>query len=87
MVVLYVFLGLIQYLCYLFGILIVVRSVMSWFAPKPTNVLVIYLHRVTEPLLSPLRRVLPRTGVIDFSPLAAILLLYLLIWILGLVLR
>ena len=87
MTVLDVFLGLIQFLCYLFAVLIVVRSVVSWFSPRPTNVLVVYLHRVTEPLLSPLRRVLPRTGMVDFSPLAAILLLYLVIWILGLVLR
>lgn len=83
MAILYIFLDLIRYLCYVFGILIVMRAVISWFALRPTNVLVIYLNRVTEPLLSPLRRVVPRTGVVDLSPLAAILLLYLLSWILG----
>lgn len=84
MEILYRFVDLIRFLCCVFGILIVVRAVMSWFSLRPTNVLVIYLHRVTEPLLSPLRRIVPRTGIVDLSPLAAMLLLYLLFWILGL---
>lgn len=34
-----------------------------------------FLFRITEPLLAPIRRILPRTGVIDLSPLILILLL------------
>jgi len=35
------------------------------------------LFRITEPILSPLRRIIPRFGVLDFSPLVAIILLQL----------
>ena len=34
-----------------------------------------FLHRVTEPLLRPIRNVLPNFGSVDLSPLVAILLL------------
>ena len=73
------FVRFIQFLCYLFSFLIIARAVLSWFSPRPTNMLAIYLYRVTEPLLAPLRRVIPKTGMIDFSPMLAILLLYLII--------
>lgn len=33
------------------------------------------LYRVTEPIIDPIRRVLPQGGMIDLSPLAAILVL------------
>lgn len=71
------FLGFIQFLCYLLTILIIGRAVLSWFSPRPANILSIYLYRVTEPFLVPLRRIMPRTGMVDFSPLLAILLLQL----------
>lgn len=38
--------------------------------------------RITEPLLAPIRRVLPTFGMLDFSPMAALLLL----WVIRLVL-
>ncbi|MBI4336447.1 MAG: YggT family protein [Chloroflexi bacterium] len=56
---------------------ILVRSIMSWF-PGMQNTPVFHLvYQVTEPMLAPLRRILPRTGLIDLSPLVAILLLLL----------
>lgn len=76
MALLHGFLEFIRFLCYLFSALIIVRSILSWLSLKPTNILVIYLYRVTEPLLSPLRRIVPRAGMIDLSPVLAILLLY-----------
>jgi len=36
---------------------------------------VIFLHDITEPILSPLRQFLPRLGMLDLSPLLAIILL------------
>lgn len=35
-----------------------------------------FLHRITEPALAPIRRVLPQLGNIDVSPLVLILILY-----------
>lgn len=52
------------------------RSLMSWFPISQDNEVARFLYRVTEPLLDPVRRVLPRTGMIDFSGLVVILLLY-----------
>jgi YggT family protein len=76
MTVLDFFISFFSFLCYLIIIIIIARSVLSWFSPRPTNVVAIYLYKVTEPLLMPLRRILPRTGMVDFSPLIALLILY-----------
>jgi len=35
----------------------------------------IFLHDITEPILSPLRQFLPRLGMLDLSPILAIILL------------
>ena len=61
----------------LLSILILLRVVVSWYSPRPTNKLVVILHRVTEPLLAPLRRIIPRVGMLDFTPLVAIILIQL----------
>ena len=50
------------------AILIILRVVVSWYSPRPTNILVRILHRLTEPLLAPLRRIIPRVGPLDFFP-------------------
>jgi YggT family protein len=54
---------------------IIFRAILSWFSPSPTNMLVVIVYRVTEPLLAPLRRIIPRAGMFDFTPLVAIILL------------
>jgi len=54
---------------------IFVRAILSWFIHDPRNPLVELLDQITEPILSPLRRVVPRLGMIDITPLVAIILL------------
>jgi len=76
------FLSFIRILCELLTIAIILRAILSWFAPSSTNRLVIILNRVTEPILAPLRRIIPRAGMIDFTPLVAIILLQLIIYLL-----
>ncbi len=58
--------------------LIIIRALLSWVNPDPYNPVVNFLNRVTEPVLAPLRRVLPLgTGYgIDLSPLIAIFAIY-----------
>lgn len=51
------------------------RVLMSWIDPTFSNPLGRFLYGATEPILAPIRRVLPRTGMIDFSPLVVLLLL------------
>ena len=51
------------------------RAILSWFIRDPRNPLVELLDQITEPILSPLRRVVPRLGPMDITPLVAIILL------------
>ena len=73
---------IIKLLCDVLTIAILLRVVVSWFAPRSTNMLVIILYRVTEPLLAPLRRIIPRVGMFDFTPLVAIILIQLIYYLL-----
>ena len=64
---------------------ILARIILSWFSPQPTNTLAVILYRVTEPLLAPLRRIIPRVGVFDFTPMVAIILLQGIAYLLALI--
>ena len=55
--------------------LIVIASLLSWFQPRAGNPLVRLLHAVVDPVLHPIRAILPAIGGMDFSPLVAILIL------------
>ncbi len=70
---------LIRYLCEVLSLVIIARVIVSWFSPSPTNRLAIILYQVTEPFLVPLRRIIPRVGMFDFSPFVAIILLQLIV--------
>ena len=54
--------------------LILVRALISWVNPDPFNAIVQLLYKTTEPILAPLRRMLPVTAI-DFSPILAFLLI------------
>jgi YggT family protein len=56
-------------------ILIIARVVFSWGQISYRNRVMRFLVNVTEPLLGPLRRMLPPLGWIDISPLVAILII------------
>jgi len=72
----------IRLLCEVLTLAIIFRAILSWFSPRPTNILAVILYRVTEPLLAPLRRIIPRIGMIDFTPMVAIILLQLIKYLL-----
>ena len=52
--------------------LILIRALISWVNPDPFNPLVQFLQRATEPLLEPIRRLLPPLPI-DLSPIIAFL--------------
>ncbi len=60
-------------------ILVVVRSLMSWFPLSPRNQFVQLVNRLTEPLLGPFRRVIPPIGMFDISSIVVIVLLYIML--------
>lgn len=68
------FIELIIYILEIYALLILIRAVLSWFVRDYRNQFYQILIKITEPVLAPLRRVLPRLGV-DLSPLVAIILI------------
>ena len=45
------------------------RILISWINPRFEGPVARFLYETTEPLLSPIRRVLPQSGMMDFSPM------------------
>ena len=57
---------------------IIARALASWFVQDSSNPIVAMLHDITEPIVGPIRRLMPSTGMIDLSPLIALILLQIL---------
>ena len=71
---------LIDILFYVFTLAIVIRAIASWFAIRRDNPLMVILYQVTEPILAPLRRIIPMMGMFDITPIVAIILLQVIRW-------
>jgi len=54
---------------------IVARALLTWFPIDQGSPLYQLLFRVTEPIISPIRSIMPSTGMMDLSPMAAIIVL------------
>ncbi len=56
---------------------ILIRVLLSWVNPDPYNAIVQFLYKVTEPILYPIRKMLPSNWKIgiDLSPVIAVLLI------------
>ena len=52
------------------------RAIISWFPIDQNGPVVRALDAITEPILEPLRRVVPRVGMIDITPMVAIVLIF-----------
>jgi YggT family protein len=68
--------GILLLILQLLVILFIVRAVLSWVRPQPGSA--VYnvastIDRITEPVLAPVRRMLPPMGGIDLSPLVVII--------------
>ena len=66
------FLGL---LATVYTFLILGRVLVSWTNPTGGGGITAFLYQVTEPVLGPVRRLLPPMGGFDWSPMIAIILL------------
>lgn len=62
-------------LCQILSFAIIIRAILSWFNMSPDNPLIQILNTITEPIIQPIRNIMPRMGMMDLSPLVAILLL------------
>ena len=72
----------IYYLSRAFSLLLIIYVVLSFFM-DPYNPIRSTIDRMVNPILDPIRRILPQTGAIDFSPMVALIG----IWILETILR
>lgn len=67
---------LIDIILTLYMYIIIARALISWVNPDPYNTIVQLLFRVTEPVLNPLRRLIPSYKLgIDLSPMIVILII------------
>jgi len=71
------FTEIVTILCQVLAIIIFVRAILSWFTTSPNSQVVLFLDRITEPILVPLRRIVPRLGMVDITPMIAIIILLL----------
>jgi YggT family protein len=66
----------VQILVLILQFAIIARAVLSWFPIDPRSPIVSILNEITEPILAPLRRIVPRIGMIDITPMVAIFVLF-----------
>jgi YggT family protein len=71
--------SIIQVIAQLISLLILARAILSWIQADREHPIVKFIYDVTEPILAPVRNILPQVSMIDFSPLVVLLLLQILI--------
>ena len=70
--------GIIQSLLVLLQILFIARFIAQIFDATGRNPITRTLIDITEPILAPVRRIMPPMGGIDFSPTVVLILLFVL---------
>ena len=63
---------------YVLLVAVIIRIVFSWIGFDPENPIAQVIQEITEPILAPIRSVMPRIGMFDLSPMAASFLLIIL---------
>jgi YggT family protein len=64
----------------LYSLLIMIRIVFSWGRVREVNRVMRFLIKVTDPLLMPLRQMIPPLGMFDISPIVAFIIIILFQW-------
>lgn len=59
----------------IYAFLFLARALLSFTGIDPYHPVSQFLYRLTEPVLAPIRRLLPQTGMVDFSPMVAMILI------------
>ena len=78
-----VLINFLQLLAFVLWLLLVVRVVLSWTNPMGGGGVTAFVYQATEPILAPIRRVLPPTAGVDWSPLVAMLILGVILRLVG----
>jgi YggT family protein len=72
-----VLLQVLNWIFTLYSFAFIARAFLSWFRVSYYNPVARFLIQITEPLLAPLRRYIPPMGGLDFTPMVALLILWL----------
>ena len=64
------------YLLQALGWLIVARALLSWFPNFQGHPIADIIRQLTDPILIPVQRIVPRIGMIDISPMIATFILF-----------
>lgn len=67
--------ALLSMVLYLYSFVILARVLMSWIQVDPYSPLARTIFNLTEPVLAPIRNLLPQSAGLDFSPIIAMILL------------
>jgi YggT family protein len=62
-------LGLLGLIINIYFVAILVNIILSWVAPGTYNPITLILHQLTEPVMAPVRKVIPPLGGLDLSPI------------------
>ncbi|MCH8051310.1 MAG: YggT family protein [Chloroflexi bacterium] len=63
---------------YVLLVAVIIRIIFSWTNFDPENPIAQVIQEITEPILAPIRSVMPRIGMFDLAPMAASFLLIIL---------
>lgn len=69
--------GFVSWILELYSYVIIAAALITWVSPDPRNPVVVFLRRATEPVLEPVRRLLPpwRTAGLDLSPVIVLIVI------------
>ncbi|MDF2953941.1 MAG: Cytochrome b6 maturation protein CCB3/Ycf19 [Thermodesulfobacterium sp.] len=75
-IILKAFIQLVDLFLTIYVWIIIARAIISWVNPYPYHPVVRFLYRVTEPVLAPLRRIIPPIAGIDITPAIVIFIIF-----------
>ena len=75
-IILRAFIQLVDLFLTIYVWIIIARAIISWVSPYPYHPVVRFLYKVTEPVLAPLRRVIPPIAGIDITPAIVIFIIF-----------
>lgn len=70
-----IFAHLLELCVWIYLFVIILQVILSWIHPGAYSPVTVLMYQLTDPVLRPLRRLLPPTAGLDWSPLVAIILL------------
>ena len=58
-----------------YTVVVFITVIVSWFQLPPDNSVARFTRMLTEPVLAPIRKLIPAVGGLDFSPMILLILL------------